>query len=78
MVRLRDGFAIVAKDAHKKTPGELTLTFSDAPLRLQGWTITDAQGQSTRVRLESFGPSGPFEKSLFEVKDPRMRYQAHP
>ena len=77
VTRVSDGFVLEASDARKKTPGKITLSFSDAPLALQGWTITDAQGQSTRVRLVNFGPSGPIAASLFVLKDPRPRITPH-
>jgi outer membrane lipoprotein-sorting protein len=77
VIRVSDGFSIVASDARKKTEGQLTLDFSQAPLALQGWTITDAQGQSTRISLEGFAPSGPFPSSLFTLKDPRPQGQPH-
>jgi outer membrane lipoprotein-sorting protein len=77
VIRVSDGFSVVASDAHKKTEGQLTLNFSEAPLALQGWTITDAQGQSTRVNLEGFSPAGPFNSSIFTLKDPRPPVQPH-
>ena len=73
VIRVSDGFSIVASDIHKKTEGSLTLSFSQAPIALQGWTITDAQGQSTRLRLDDFAAAGPFQSSLFSLKDPRVQ-----
>lgn len=77
VIRVSDGFSIVASDIHKKTEGSLTLSFSQAPIALQGWTITDAQGQSTRVQLDNFAAAGPFPSSLFSLKDPRVQTPTH-
>jgi outer membrane lipoprotein-sorting protein len=71
VTRLADGFSIVARDGRKQAEGRITLTFAQAPLRLTGWTVTDAQGAATRVRLAGFAPSGPLDPALFELSDPR-------
>jgi len=71
VTRLADGFSIVARDGRKQAEGRITLTFARAPLRLTGWTVTDAQGAATRVRLADFAPSGPLDPGLFELPDPR-------
>jgi outer membrane lipoprotein-sorting protein len=71
--RLGDGFSIVARDAKHQAQGVITLTFSANPVALRGWTITDAQGGATRVSLTDFSPAGPFEGSLFDLKNPYPR-----
>lgn len=50
--------------------GNLTLIFSDRPLGLKKWTITDAQGIVTNVSL--LGPrfGAPLDPSLFRVDEP--------
>jgi outer membrane lipoprotein-sorting protein len=50
--------------------GQLTLIFSDAPLELRKWAITDAQGVKTTVSL--LGPrfGMPLERQLFEYDTP--------
>jgi outer membrane lipoprotein-sorting protein len=70
---LGDGFAIVARDGKRQAQGQITLTFSANPVALTGWTITDAQGGATRVSLTDFSPAGPFEASLFDLKNPYPR-----
>jgi outer membrane lipoprotein-sorting protein len=67
------GFTVVTRDGHKKTAGQLALSFSEAPLRLEGWTVTDAQGRATRVRLTDLAPAADLDKTLFELKDPRPK-----
>ncbi|MFQ5766094.1 MAG: outer membrane lipoprotein carrier protein LolA [Rhodospirillales bacterium] len=50
--------------------GNLTLIFSDNPLGLKKWTITDAQGIVTNVSL--LGPrfGAPLDPDLFHVEEP--------
>ena len=70
--RLSDGFSITARDGKKAAEGEITLTFSDRPLRLEGWTITDAQRRSTRIQLTGLTPASGLDPALFVLKDPRQ------
>jgi outer membrane lipoprotein-sorting protein len=51
------GFSITARDDRNIAGGEITLFFDDRPLRLSGWSITDAQARVTHVAL---GPLTPF------------------
>lgn len=71
VTRLSDGFSITAKDAKKQTEGQITLSFTDSPLRLAGWTVTDAQGQSTRIRVTSLEKTSGLASSLFVLENPR-------
>lgn len=73
VTRLADGFSITARDGKKAAEGQITLTFSDRPLQLVGWTVTDAQGQSTRVRLLGLQRVAGLAPSLFVLKDPRPK-----
>ncbi|MHB8530211.1 MAG: LolA family protein [Caulobacteraceae bacterium] len=66
------GFAITARDGHSRTGGVLTLDFSETPIALTGWTVVDAQGGATRVRLLDFAPTGPLSPSLFDLRRPRV------
>ena len=43
------------------------------PLALIGWTVTDAQGGSTRIRLTSLTKTTGLAPSLFVLKDPRPK-----
>jgi hypothetical protein len=52
-----NGFSITARDDHNVGGGEISLFFDQGPLRLVGWSITDAQAHATRVSL---GPLTPF------------------
>ena len=71
--RLADGFSITARDGKKQAEGQITLNFSESPLALIGWTVTDAQGGSTRIRLTNLTRTTGLPASLFVLKDPRPR-----
>ncbi|RYG85601.1 MAG: outer membrane lipoprotein carrier protein LolA [Alphaproteobacteria bacterium] len=66
-----DGFAIVAQDGRHETAGQVTLVFGSDPMILKEWTIIDAQGGSTRVRLSGLTPVSSLDPSLFVLRDPR-------
>ena len=69
--RAADGFTLTARDSRRQTAGQITLTFTDEPLRLVGWTVTDAQGRLTRVQLQDLAPVSGLDPALFQQKDPR-------
>jgi outer membrane lipoprotein-sorting protein len=69
--RTADGFVIVARDPSGKNAGQLALSFADTPLQLTGWTITDARGGATRVRLKNLQETSGLDRHLFVAKDPR-------
>lgn len=73
VARLADGYSITARDGKKATAGTITLDFKTGPLRLLGWTVTDAQGRPTRVRLAELTPTSGLPKGLFVLKDPRPK-----
>jgi outer membrane lipoprotein-sorting protein len=73
VTRLADGFTIVARDGKKQTAGEITLTFTDNPLALAGWSVTDAQGHVTRVQLIGLERAAGLDSALFTMKAPRLR-----
>jgi outer membrane lipoprotein-sorting protein len=72
VARMADGFTITARDGNKKTAGQITLSFSDNPLALTGWTVVDPQGRQTRVQLQNLRRT-PVDSSMFEVKDTRQK-----
>lgn len=71
--RLADGFSITARDSRKEAAGQITLTFTDSPLQLAGWTVTDAQGRPTQVQLRGFQRTSGLPSALFVLKDPRPK-----
>ncbi|HEX3920314.1 MAG TPA: outer-membrane lipoprotein carrier protein LolA [Caulobacteraceae bacterium] len=60
-----DGFSITARDTRNLAGGEITLYFSNSPMRLTGWAIIDAQARTTRVSLGAFSPMGAQPDSFF-------------
>lgn len=71
--RMTDGFSITARDGKKETAGQITLTFTDSPLALAGWTVTDAQNRPTRIQLIGLQRASGLDRSLFVLKDPRPK-----
>ena len=71
VTRSPGAFTVVARDAGKKAQGQIALDFTESPIALTGWTITDAGGGATRVRLTDFAPSAPRDASYFVLRDPR-------
>jgi len=60
-----DGFSITARDGRGLAQGQITLYFAEAPLRLSGWAIVDAQGRATRVSLGALSPLADASPDLF-------------
>ena len=64
------GFTLIAKDAHKKTQGQIALNFAASPLSLTGWAITEPQGATTRVHLTGLSATAAHEQKFFEIWRP--------
>lgn len=47
--------------------GELTLFFKARPLALQGWTVVDAQGRQTRIRLSDVHTGVAIDPKSFDL-----------
>jgi outer membrane lipoprotein-sorting protein len=73
VTRTRDGFTLVARDVRKQTAGQLALSFTQNPLRLAGWAVTDAQRRTTRVGLVELAPTSGLSPDLFVLNDPRPK-----
>lgn len=74
VTRMQSGaFAITARDARRPNEGQVILAFAGQPLRLQEWTITDAQGARTRTQLTALEPASGLSASLFQLRDPTRR-----
>jgi outer membrane lipoprotein-sorting protein len=54
--RSASGFSITAEGGRGLRDGQITLYFSDAPLRLTGWAVVDGQNRVTRVTLGPLTP----------------------
>ena len=70
--RVSGGFSITARDKAHEGQGQLTLSFSDDPVRLEGWTLIDAQGGRTTVTLKALHPVSGLQPGLFVLRDPRL------
>ncbi|NBB52829.1 outer membrane lipoprotein carrier protein LolA [Rhizobium sp. CRIBSB] len=74
VTRMQSGaFAITARDASKPNEGYIILAFAGSPMRLQEWSIVDAQGARTRTQLTSLTPASNLADSLFQLRDPTQR-----
>ncbi|UAL10643.1 outer-membrane lipoprotein carrier protein LolA [Caulobacter segnis] len=70
---LADGFTIVAQDAKRQALGKISLDFSNGPVALMGWTVTDIKGGQIRVRLSDFAETAGLDPKLFVLTDPRRK-----
>lgn len=70
--RMAGGFSLTARDTRNDTAGQIRLTFSDNPLALTGWTVTDAQRRATQVQLQGLTPTA-VDPGLFVARDPRRK-----
>lgn len=70
---LADGFTIVAQDAKRQALGRISMDFSNSPVGLMGWTVTDIKGGQIRVRLIDFAETSALDPKLFVLTDPRRR-----
>lgn len=73
VARAADGFSITARDGKKETSGQIQLSFTDNPMALVGWTVTDAQNRATQVRITGLQRASGLDPALFVLKDPRPR-----
>ena len=52
--------------------GRLTLAFNAEPMQLRQWSVIDAQGRETQVRLSRIETGATFEARMFQFNDPRF------
>lgn len=69
--RTKEGFTITARDAKKEAEGRISMSFTENPLALKGWSVVDAQGVKTSVALASLKSGLPLNGDLFVLRDPR-------
>ena len=68
--RFAGGFSLTAKSGVKGMKGQITLTFSDDPVAIKQWSLVDAQGARTTVRIDSLQPAHGLDPGLFVLRDP--------
>ncbi len=66
-----DGFSITARDGRGEAQGRITLLFRNDPVALRGWSLVDAQGRTTQVRLGPLSPADHLAPGLFYIRDAR-------
>ena len=69
---------LVAEDGRGKLKGRIALTFTESPIRLTGWTLTDARGGVVTVRLANFARSAPRDTDFFRLQDPHRSATPEP
>ncbi len=67
--RSADQLRVTAIDPSGRTPGEITMVFSNNPLELRQWIVTDAQGQTTTVALRDMRTNVRIEPRMFVIED---------
>ena len=67
--RSADQLRVTAVDPSGRTPGEITMVFSNNPLELRQWIVTDAQGRTTTVALRDMRTNVQIPASLFVIED---------
>ncbi|MCH8181769.1 MAG: outer membrane lipoprotein carrier protein LolA [Proteobacteria bacterium] len=62
--------AITLADKKGRRDGTITLIFSDSPLRLRMWRVTDAQGKVTTIALSGMRTNLTLDAELFRFVNP--------
>jgi outer membrane lipoprotein-sorting protein len=65
-------YALTIVRTASPSDGTLTLMLNQSPLMLSGWSIVDAEGHETRIRLANIQLGGDFPDSLFTFIDPHF------
>jgi outer membrane lipoprotein-sorting protein len=68
----QSGGRLIITLVRTKSPGDgsLTLMLNADPLALVGWSVVDAEGRETRLRISDIQLGGTFDESLFKFTDP--------
>ncbi|MCH8859502.1 MAG: outer membrane lipoprotein carrier protein LolA [Proteobacteria bacterium] len=64
---------VTIADTDDPDSGSITLVFSEAPLALRQWQLTDAQGVTTTVTLTDVRTGLPLDAKLFQFREPEFR-----
>lgn len=68
--RFPGGFSLTAKSGVRGLKGQITLSFSDDPVAIRQWSLVDAQGARTTVRISDLEPVHGLDPGLFVLRDP--------
>jgi outer membrane lipoprotein-sorting protein len=66
-----DYFALTLRDRTGRAEGRIVLYFNANPVSLRGWTVIDAQGQQTQIRVLGL-QTADLDPDLFILRDPRQ------
>lgn len=66
-----DYFALTLRDRTGHAEGRIVLYFNADPVSLRGWTLIDAQGKQTQIRLLGLDKAE-LDPGLFVLRDPRQ------
>lgn len=69
--RYADYFALTLRDTTGRAEGRIVLYFNANPVSLRGWTVIDAQGQQTQIRVLGL-QTADLDPELFVLRDPRQ------
>ena len=69
--RYPDYFALTLRDTTGRAEGRIVLYFNANPTSLRGWTVIDAQGTQTQIRVLDL-QSTDLDPDLFVLRDPRQ------
>ena len=58
---------VIAQDPAHPDYGTIEMIFSESPVALTGWIITDDMGNQTSVKLDTFQTGGTYPASLFSI-----------
>ena len=58
---------IVAKNPKRKSQGSIKMVFSNSPVSLQGWTITNQSNQKTKIMLNNLHEVAKIPLYLFNI-----------
>ena len=68
--RYTDYFALTLRDTTGRAEGRIVLYFNMNPISLRGWTVIDAQGKQTQIRVLDL-QTAELDPGLFVLPDPR-------
>lgn len=67
--RSNDQLAVTARDPSGRTGGEITMVFSNNPLELRQWIVTEADGSITTVALRDMRTNVPIPAAQFSIEN---------
>lgn len=65
----KDGLRVHASDPKSPEQGSITLVFTNNPIELRQWIVTDAQGLQTVVSIQDVKMNAPVANKLFFVEN---------